>query len=375
MIKVTLRQKPISGGRNSLYLDYYPAIIGPDGEPTRREFLKLYTFATPGGPVEKQHNKETLRLAEQIKLRRLGEVNKPEVYSAHERDIIKKREQGDKCFYTYFSKQREKRSGQVYAAWGCTLNHLKAYAGDTLKIKDITVKFCEGFKDYLLKFATDGRTDGVKAIANNSAAVYYNFFKAALKQAHKEDMLPNDIGGKVAPIAMKETRREFLTLDELNKLAATPCRNESLKRAALFAALTGLRISDIKKMIWREVTPDGLLYTQQKTGKVETLPISNQARELMGEPSGPASLVFPDVNNTAHENAAIAQWVADAGISKKITFHNFRHSFATLQLAAGTDIFTVSKLLGHRNLNTTQVYAKVLDKAKREAMERIKLEL
>ena len=71
----------------------------------------------------------------------------------------------------------------------------------------------------------------------------------------------------------------------------------------------------------------------------------------------------------------LRQWIKDSGINKKISFHNFRHSYATLQLANGTDIYTVSKLLGHKNVSTTQIYAKVMDKNKIEAANRINLDL
>lgn len=375
MIKVTLRQKPISGGRKSLYLDYYPAIIGPDGEPTRREFLKLHIFDKPGNPAEKQHNKATAQMAEQIKLRRLNEVNKPEIYSAYEREAIRNKERANSCFYTFFEQQRERKRGATYQAWMNTLIHLKAFAGDELRAKDINARFCEDFREYLLRFANNKRFTGTRQISRNSAATYFNTFKAAVKLAHKAELLQTDISAKVAPIKPEEVRREFLAIEELNKLAATICQSRELKRAALFSALTGLRFSDIKKLTWQEVTQAGLLYTQQKTGNIETLPISNQARELLGNPGSPTDPVFNRINNGGHENKILARWMAAAGINKKITFHNFRHSFATLQLSVGTDIYTVSKLLGHRDLKHTQVYAKVLDKAKREAMDRIKLEL
>jgi site-specific recombinase XerD len=64
-----------------------------------------------------------------------------------------------------------------------------------------------------------------------------------------------------------------------------------------------------------------------------------------------------------------------AGITKNITFHCFRHTFATLQLSKGTDIYTVSKMLGHRELKTTQIYAKIIDQTKRDAANKIKLDL
>ncbi len=68
-------------------------------------------------------------------------------------------------------------------------------------------------------------------------------------------------------------------------------------------------------------------------------------------------------------------WLQDAGITKNITFHSFRHTFATLQLEMGIDLYTVSKMLGHKSIKTTQIYAKVVDKAKAEAAGRIKLNL
>jgi len=71
----------------------------------------------------------------------------------------------------------------------------------------------------------------------------------------------------------------------------------------------------------------------------------------------------------------LKKWIEDSGINKKISFHNFRHSYATLQLANGTDIYTVSKLLGHKNVSTTQIYTKVMDKNKIEAANRINLNL
>ena len=67
----------------------------------------------------------------------------------------------------------------------------------------------------------------------------------------------------------------------------------------------------------------------------------------------------------------LAKWINTANITKRITFHCARHTFATLLLTFGTDIYTVSKLLGHRNITTTQVYAKIIDTKKQTAVETI----
>ena len=105
------------------------------------------------------------------------------------------------------------------------------------------------------------------------------------------------------------------------------------------------------------------------------LPISEQAYQLLGERKGPTEKVFEDLVYSERLNMRLKYWVLKAGITKDITFHCFRHTYATLQLSLGTDIYTVSKMLGHRDLRTTQVYARIVDKKKQEAANKIKLDL
>ena len=85
--------------------------------------------------------------------------------------------------------------------------------------------------------------------------------------------------------------------------------------------------------------------------------------------------VYEGLIYSAYLNVHLKQWILRAGITKDITFHCFRHTFATLQLSHGTDIYTVSKMLGHRELKTTQIYAKIINQTYREAADKIKLDL
>jgi len=152
-----------------------------------------------------------------------------------------------------------------------------------------------------------------------------------------------------------------------------------LKRAALFSALTGLRFSDIEKLVWGEleyIEGNGyfIQFKQKKTKGVEMMPISEQAYSLLGERKEPTDKVFEGLTYSAYSNKHLYQWIGGAGITKDITFHCFRHTFATLQLSKGTDIYTVSKMLGHRELKTTQIYAKIIDQTKRDAADKIKLD-
>ena len=240
----------------------------------------------------------------------------------------------------------------------------------------IDLKLIESFRMFLLNAPQGGGKKGV--ISQNTASTYFSIFKAALKQAFIDGYLTVDIGAKVKGIQGQESRREYLTIDELNRLAQTPC-DPLLKRAALFSALTGLRHCDIQKLKWSEIEVFNgsyrLNFTQQKTKGVEYMPISEQAFQLCGERKDDEQLVFAGLPDPSWINRPIKKWVAEAGITKHITYHCFRHSYATLQLAGGTDIYTVSKMLGHTNVRTTQVYAKVVDAKKEEATKTIKLDL
>jgi len=378
-IKVKLRQKAISGNRQSLYLDFYPAIPHPEtGEPTRREFLGLYLFDKAKNPIDKQHNKETLQLAEQIRQKKENHLNKPEIYTGYEKEQLKIKEQGEKNFVEYFKTLADKRKASNHDNWVSAYNYLETFTNGNLKFADLNEKFCNEFKEYLL--TTKSNKSSKTTLAQNSAVSYFNKLKATLKQAYKDGYLPSDLNAKIEPVKQAETRRNFLTIEGLNSLVKTECNNPLLKRAALFSALTGLRFSDIKNLVWGEleyIEGNGyfIQFKQQKTKGVEMMPISEQAYGLLGERKEPTDKVFEGLTYSAYENKHLYQWIGAAGITKDITFHCFRHTFANLQLSKGTDIYTVSKMLGHRELKTTQIYAKVVDKAKCEAADKIKLDL
>jgi len=383
-IKVKLRQKEISKGRKSLFLDFYPPIPHPQtGKPTRREFLGLYILEKTKSPIDKQHNSETLKIGESIRQKRENFLNKPEIYSEYEKEKLRIKELGEQSFIEYYKALANKRQNSNKDNWNASFNYLEKFTDGKLKFADLNEKFFNDFKEYLLTTKSN-RSDKTK-LSQNSAVSYFNKVKAALKQAYQDGFLQTDLNRKIAPIKTAETRREYLTLEELNKLVKTPCNDLLLKRAALFSALTGLRFSDIKKMVWNElelIQGQGyfLNFSQQKTKGVEVLPISEQAYSFTKGKENPADMppeqaVFDGLKYSAYSNKHLFQWIGAAGITKNITFHNFRHTFATLQLFNGTDIYTVSKMLGHKDLKTTQVYAKIVDEAKRNAANKIKLDL
>jgi integrase len=412
-IKVHLRSKKISKGRLSLYLDFYPSIKHPKtGKLTRREFLKMYLYydraevkkkikqekvngksvgkiemlykeLVPLNPAQKKHNIETRRIAESIQQKRQNFLDKPEIYSEYEKQQLEIKEKGALCFVEYFRKLANKREKSNHGNWISALIYLEDYTGGSIKFEDLTEKKLNDLKEYLLTTKSN-KSDKV-LLATNSAVSYFNKVKAAVKQSFQDGIISYDLNARIKPIKAAETRRQVLTIEELNKLVQTPCNNPLLKRAALFSALTGLRFVDISKMKWSElefIKDKGyvLNFDQQKTKGVEVLPISEQAYGFTNGTDNPNEMpqdeqVFKELKYSAYQNKHLYQWIGAAGITKEITFHCFRHTYATLQLYNGTDIYTVSKMLGHKDLKTTQIYAKIVDEAKREATNKIKLDL
>lgn len=151
-----------------------------------------------------------------------------------------------------------------------------------------------------------------------------------------------------------------------------------IKRAAIFSALTGLRFSDVKALKWSELRGQPgkyyLQYRQQKTLVAEYMPISDDAVKLMANKRKLHESVFKNLTYSSIR-VFLIRWLAKAGIKKNITFHCFRHTYATLQLEFGTDLYTVSKMLGHKHIKTTQVYAKVVDSKKGQTINRIKVNI
>jgi len=372
MTKVKIRIKSISKGRHSLYLDYYPPILHPDtGKPTRREFLKLFTYDKPKTEFDRQHNKETKLLAEAIRAQRQLDIQKEDYGFLS--DTKKNTD-----FLQYFKELAAKRKGTNSDNWQSALKYLERFTNGSIRMGKLDRIFCNEFRNHLLT-QPSMRSDQ-RILARNSAISYYNKFKAALKQAYKDGLIETNLSDFCETIKVQETHREYLTYEELQKVAKEECFNPVIKKAALFSALTGLRFSDIQRLTWEQVElidsdQYQIRFRQHKTGGAEVHPISKDAVNLLGARGDTKAKVFGGLKYSAYNNLHLKQWVMKAGITKDITFHSFRHTYATLQLSLGTDIYTVSKMLGHRELKTTQVYVKIIDKNKREAADRIKLDV
>ena len=369
---IRIRQKELANGNISLYLDIYI------GGKRKYEFLKLYLIPEKTRE-DKEKNRQTMQLANSIKSKRIVEYQNGEFG-------FKSNYKLDTLFFDYYRAMCEKRHGNPesrgnWGNWYSCLHHLMKYEKNKrITFEDITPEWVQGFRDYLDNEAVAWSHDYRKRIkdkplARNSKLSYFNKLRACLNQAFEDRIIPVNPCRGVERFRPEEGTRMYLTIDEVRLLAQTDCEYPRIKDAFLFSCMTGLRRSDILRLKWGDIHKQGdftrIIFRQKKTEGQEYLDITPQAAQLMGDPKGINDPIFEDIHSPSCTNKAVQEWVLNAGIHKKISFHCARHTFATMMLDLGTDIYTVSKLLGHRDLSTTQIYVKVLDKNKQKAVSNI----
>ncbi|RNL95200.1 site-specific integrase [Sinomicrobium pectinilyticum] len=366
-MKISLKRKKLNSGKISLYIEYYKgSYIDNDGRKKHLrefEYLKQHLHQDPKTAEEKRENKEALELAEQILTLRKADYIQGK-YN------IKNDRKAKTNFLEYYDKLKEERyeSKGNYDNWDAALKHIEKYCPPAITFADIDENFVKGFKKYL---NTKAKTKGGTPLSQNSKYTYFNKFKACLRTAFEEDYLDKNIIKSVKGFEQGESQREYLTYSELQALTRAKCKYPVLKSAFIFSCLTGLRWSDINKLTWSEIRDEDdssrIVFRQKKTEGLEYLYISNQARDLLGKRGNGSERVFTGLKYGAHFNAEILRWCMRAGITKHITFHSARHTCAVLLLEHGADIYTVSKILGHRELRTTEIYAKIVDTKMKEA--------
>jgi site-specific recombinase XerD len=329
---------------------------------SRREYLGIYIHEKPRTEIEKDYNREMLTKAEAIRAIRVQSI-----INENFGFLDKNKRNAD--FLDYFYQVSTKKDPK----WSMVYAHFEKFVKGKCSFGDVTVDLCRKFRAYLL--FTDQLKSKKLKVSQNSAAGYFSTFRSLLKIAYRDKLINENINEFLESIDIKDSKKEYLTLDELRILSETPCDIPVLKTASLFSCLTGLRISDILKLDWSEIVfaSDGeycMRLCTEKTETETTLPISLEALQLCGERS--TGKVFKGLERYMTQQP-LKSWIKLAGIDKNITFHCFRHTFATLQIALGTDIYTVSKMLTHKNVSTTQIYADLVNSKKRESANKISL--
>ena len=376
---VRIRFKQLSNGNQSIYLDYYTGdVIRKEnyvGGKRKYEFLKLYLIPERTRE-DKAKNEATLALAKAIQSKRIVEVQN----DAHGFQNMNKSKVNLLDYMESIGKQSAGQGSRYYARTVLyTVRALKLFRGDYIAFRDVDKEFLSEFTDYLRQMPKASKYGVLKAggrLSNNSVVSYYGTLRTAINRAYKEGIItvnPTKEFDFASKVRQEPSRREYLTIYELKTLINTECRHEIVKRAFLFSCLCGLRVSDIRKLRWCDLQCSGgrvrIEITMQKTKEPLYLPISDEALKWLPERGEASDSDF--IFQLTHEgtvNDTLQHWAKVAGITKHISFHVARHTHATMMLTLGADLYTVSKLLGHKNIATTQIYAKIVDKKKEEAI-------
>ena len=374
-----IRFKQLSNGNQSIYLDYYTGdVIRKEnyvGGKRKYEFLKLYLIPERTRE-DKAKNEVTLALAKAIQSKRIVEVQN----DAHGFQNTNKSRVNLLDYLENIGKQSAEQGSRNYARTVLnTVRALKLFRGDYIAFRDVDKEFLSEFTDYLRQMPKASKYGVLKTggrLSANSVVSYYGTLRTAINRAYKEGIItvnPTKEFDFASKVRQEPSRREYLTIDELKTLINTECRHEIVKRAFLFSCLCGLRVSDIRKLRWCDLQRSGgrvrIEITMQKTKEPLYLPISDEALKWLPErgEAKDSDFIFP-LTHEGTVNDTLQHWAKVSGITKHISFHVARHTHATMMLTLGADLYTVSKLLGHKNIATTQIYAKIVDKKKEEAI-------
>lgn len=354
---VTLRERPMKGGGSSLLLDYVV-----DGV-RRREFLKMY-LVPEISPVAKIQNRETMKQAQAVKAKRTLELQ------GNPYNLSVRPKRTGKLLTDFIREQEEVDASRGKGEHAQTLTKIRKHL---LKFgRPVPLALVD--KEYLLSFLQFMRSEG---LADSTIYALFANLGTILNRAYRADLIPANPMGKIDPSlrpSKPESDREYLTLDEVRAIASAPCGNEMVKRAFLFACFTGIRLGDLEKLEWPMIVPteEGGFQVQERQSKTKGMvyaPLSDNALAWLPE-RRPGGRVFT-LPTRANIGIYLKGWMKAAGIAKTITFHCSRHTYATLLIAYGADIYTVSSLLGHKDVSTTRIYAKIVDEKKRRAVDLI----
>jgi integrase len=356
-MKIHLRKRKLTGKGHSkagysLYLDIYYR----KGN-RKREYLGIYFEPTD----TKTNRDEKQKLAESIKAKRLIEL-------INEEQGISSKLNMQMSFVGFYREQMTKRIPSTRVPWEYALQYIQKYSTKELRFADINKKWLDDFTACLLKH-----------VSPLSASLYISKIKCVIHEAEREGIIPFNPNLRTLPIKIPDIVRDYLSIEEIHSISNAVVKKEYqlVKNAFLFSCFTGLRFGDLKSLKWNQIKEVALnanekVFTiqkvQGKTGAVNYIPLNETALKIIGQRPENDSLVFPFKQVNATIRKVLYRILEAAKIDKKITFHSGRRTYATLLLAQGANIMTVKELLGHKDLSSTMLYAKVLDSSKYSAV-------
>lgn len=379
---IHVRTKKLANGNQSIYLDSYW-----QGKRTY-EFLKGYFLIPETDTASKQLNATTMKAVNAIKAKRITALmdGTAEQKAKEDKDLLLK------DWMEWYSNEKKKlgQSERNYKSILCCARQIEHWIGEraykSMKLVDVDTEFCENFILYLQSapcnlgvvfINKEGKSvqKKHKVLAKSTQNLYYIQFAAAMNMAAKKHKIAESPCKEVDAsykdlIKREESKVAYLDADELKRLEETPMSQEQVKHAFLFACYCGLRISDVEALTWGNIKKDTISVHMIKTDEDIDIPLGRKAKEWLPKRNGKkdSDLVFSLPCRTCISKD-LERWGKRANIDKHITFHVSRHSFGTGLITAGGDLYTASKLLGHHSLKTTEIYAEIVAKKKRHAID------
>lgn len=373
-MKVEIKERALKGGNRGLYLEYYEKGF------RKRENLHLYLIPDDATNA-KSINKRTYLKAMAVRSDRI--LNPPEF------DKKPGQEDGIDCTTTWLEWCDEYIRYSVGCGNGELAMQHKKTARKRIKeylerkgrtdilLKDVTTEIISGLYDYM---RNDYRNPGQIKVRDGRLSDYSlrhfgETINAIFNKALREGRIGyNPLRGlnTLERFHVPDKHREYLTPDELTRFLAVEPATETerqVQKAFGLSCMTGLRLGDVQRLRWDDIKPMGegwaVSIVQQKTGNQVTVPLNGLALSLLPpRPENDDENVFRLPGKSGKVTKYVRSIRDKAGITgKELTYHCSRHTAATLAISAGAELYSVSKILGHRNLVSTQVYAKVnLDK-------------
>jgi integrase len=356
---IHLRYKPLKSGKFSIYLD----IFSSDEQGNRKrqyEFLKLQVskdYSKINNVVSE--DRHTFDIAQDIRKKREMEL-------AGEIKGLKTKQRTTYRSAIEYIKSHHRKTGNIRIQ--SLLFHLNGFTkNQDVRFIDITQEWLHGFKEYLSM-----------KVSHNTLRNYLKILRARINDAYKQDIITINPFDKFEMPGELEVKRTTLDASEVQTLVNSPFpTHPHVRLAFLFSCFSGLRISDIEALKWKEIykETDGTgkitscinicpVKTRSTSGKMLKVPLTAAAVAILEE-------VFCLLPSGRNARNLVKLWGARAGIKKNLHFHVARHSFATISLTYGMDIYTVSKLLGHQDLRVTEIYAKIVDEKKRLEIQKL----
>jgi len=304
-----------------------------------------------------------------------GEIKENKVKREAAHQIVIKKQQT--AYENRYNVDLIDKSGDDFLAWfkensnhwyNSTYQHLKVYKPKTY-LYQVNNKYIQGFAEYL-NTANSLKTTLPKPLNQNTCSTMMSRMLIMIAKAQRKGIIGNHIT-EVKPydfFKRVKSKKEWLTKVEVQKLVEVPCNIDVVKRGFLFSVYTGIRLGDCVDLAWNNINGNQLSIIMQKTKEPLDITLTPKALEQLNPGRAP---LYGLRRNDGYQGVALAHWVLSAGILKKITFHNARHSFAVNALLGGIDIFTLRDLLGHQSVTSTEVYAKVVASMKTEATDKL----